>query len=623
MSQETPTRHAVRMLDIQTINQIAAGEVVESPAAAVKELVENALDAGSTRILVELENSGKKLIRVTDNGQGMSATDAEIALERHATSKIRRVEDLAQISTLGFRGEAVPSIAAVSRMTIETATEDGARFCITVEGGLRGEPYSRAGAAGTVVSIEDLFFNTPARLRFLKSDTTELRLCVECVQRLAMSYHEVSFTLKHNGSVLMQTPGGDNAMGAIAAVWGHDLARAVVPVDRYSGGVRITGIVSPPHFTKSTRSYQWFFVNRRPIRSRSLAMAVEVAFRTLTPERRFPVCALWLDIDPARIDCNVSPTKTEVKFQDDGLVFDAVRHAIRDALLAYGMIPSAEAIANANQAIHEVTPQPSGPLLIDPNQPPQTPGLFAPGPEFSNAATPQGSSFGPAFREMLSRLEAQRESEGLTPDSGLPEAAPNESMDAFLDGLRVIGQSMNTFIIAQNKQGLLIIDQHVAHERILFEMLCGKRGQAPMEVQSLLVPATLNLEAQGAAILAEHLETVRAVGFDVEEFGAGTFLIRSVPAALRNRNPASVLQDIVEDLLETSGRERVVSVREKIWITCSCKMAIKAGDPLGMAEMERLLQDLALSENPYLCPHGRPITLLISNNDLLRKFKRA
>lgn len=316
---------SVRLLDPHTVNQIAAGEVVERPASVVKELVENALDAGATRIEVELVHSGKSLIRVADNGTGMDVADACQALQRHATSKIVSVDDLQAVRSLGFRGEALPSIASVSRMTLSTALGDGLRTILRVEGGECAEPAGAAGPKGTEVRVEDLFYNTPARLKFLKSDTTELGQAMEHVSRYAIAYPGVAFTMTHNGQLAIRTSGSGDMLEAISDVWGREVARTLARVHMDVAGLAISGFVSPPHITKPTRAYQYLYVNGRPVRTRTLTVAVDQAFRDLTPERRYPMLVLLIDIDPARIDVNVSPTKSEVKFQQEGAAFDAIR----------------------------------------------------------------------------------------------------------------------------------------------------------------------------------------------------------------------------------------------------------------------------------------------------------
>ncbi|MCH7944895.1 MAG: DNA mismatch repair endonuclease MutL, partial [Armatimonadetes bacterium] len=451
----------IRLLDPHTVNQIAAGEVVERPASVVKELVENALDAGAGRIEVGLEGCGRKAIRVADDGSGMGLDGARLALQRHATSKISSVDDLSSVSSLGFRGEALPSIASVSRLTLSTGTRDGVRHVLCLEGGQAAEPHAESGPRGTTVTVEDLFFNTPARLKFLKTDATELAAVVDVVSKYAVSRPDVLFRLSHGTASLVETTGSGDALTVLAEVWGRDAAKALAPVDAFNGTARVTGYVSPPHFTKPNRSLYWMFVNGRPVRSKTLTAALDTAFRSLTPDRRFPLACLDVSIDPAKVDVNVSPTKSEVRFHQDGAVFDALRRAVKSALLEHGMVPDAEAVAVADQALRDARGDVSAAAV-----------QLA---MMAGAPAPQGAP---------PTLEAE-----------------SRAMPDMLNGLRVLGQAADTFIIAENDAGLLIIDQHVAHERVLYEQLRAARGAAPIEVQKLLAPETLHVARRGAELL--------------------------------------------------------------------------------------------------------------------------
>lgn len=587
----------VRLLDAHTVNQIAAGEVVERPASVVKELVENALDAGASRIEVALQDSGKALISVSDDGSGMHLEDAQTALLRHATSKIQSADDLLGVQSLGFRGEALPSIASVSRFTLSTAVQDGLRNVIFVEGGQLSEPSGAAGPRGTEVRVEDLFFNTPARLKFLKSDSTELGNCLDHINRYAIGSPHVAFLVTHNGQTALQTSGSGDRLEAISGVWGREVAKSLAEVDSLTAGIHVTGYVSAPHMTRPTRAYQFLYVNGRPVRARMLTAALDQAYRDLTPEKRYPVVALFVEVDPARLDVNVSPTKSEVKFQSEGQVFDAIRYAIRSALDQHGMMPSAAGIAAANEALSSIR-------SLD---------------AFGFAPSNLASTFEASFLAQM-------------PLDSTPLAIPQEEPQVgsskypfieLLDGLRVLGQIMNTFIIADTGRGLVIIDQHVAHERIIYEYLCGIKGDTPVEKQHLLTPETMTLDKRAVVLLKERLDEIERVGYELEMFGGDTVIVRSVPAALRSKNPLKVLQDLIDELVDATVARRLTPTREQIWITSSCKMAVKAGDPLSIAEMEKLIQDLATTENPYMCPHGRPITITLSKHELLRKFKRA
>jgi DNA mismatch repair protein MutL len=591
----------IRLLDPHTINQIAAGEVVERPASVVKELVENALDSGASRIEVELGDCGRALIRVSDDGCGMTLDEAQVALQRHATSKISSADDLMSVATLGFRGEALPSIASVSRMTLCSGSEDGLRHVLRVEGGDVAPSAGVGGPRGTEVRVEDLFFNTPARLKFLKSDSTELGACLEHLSKYAIGYPSVSFTVTHNGQQALTTTGSGDLLQAISEVWGRETARALAEIDCEAAGLHVRGFVSPPHVTRPTRAYQYVFVNGRPVRSRTLMAALDQAFRDLTPEKRYPVVVLHLSVDADRVDVNVSPTKSEVKFQHEGSAFDAIRYSIRSGLMEHGMMPSASGVAVVNEALAAQRP------------------LAAEAFHF-RLPTPQAT-----YEAVYSP------SEEPVPEFGVQASAPDPffmvqseryPFGELLDGLRVLGQSMATFIVAETSRGLVIIDQHVAHERILYEYLCGLKGPTAIEKQALLTPETLHLDKRAAVLLREKLDEVVRVGFDIEPFGGESFIVRSAPAALRGKNALKVLQDLVDELVDSSVTRRLVPTREQIWITSACKMAVKAGDPLTIAEMEKLIVDLASTENPYLCPHGRPITITLGRDELLRKFKR-
>ncbi|HVT13943.1 MAG TPA: DNA mismatch repair endonuclease MutL [Fimbriimonadaceae bacterium] len=586
----------VRLLDAHTVNQIAAGEVVERPASVVKELVENALDAGASRVEVELVESGKTLIRVSDNGCGMTLEDARQALQRHATSKIVSADDLLGVQTLGFRGEALPSIASVSHLTLSTASEDGIRSVLRVDGSKILDPGHTAGPRGTEVAVEELFYNTPARLKFLKSDTTELGACLEVVSKLAIGYPSVSFRMTHNGQEALSTSGSGDLLGAIADVWGRDMARSLAEIDTSLAGLRLRGFVSPPHVTRPTRAYQYIYVNGRPVRTRTLTAALDQAYRDLTPEKRFPLLVLLMEVDPAKVDVNVSPTKSEVKFQSEGQAFEGLRIAIKSALMEHGMMPSAAGLAAANEALQAALHYPN---TQHPNPPtPQYPGSF----------------------ESSILIQSPLPASGIEAPSVITDRYPFGNL---LDGLKVIGQAMNTFIVAETTNGIVIVDQHVAHERILYEYLCGLKGSSAIEKQALLVPQTLHLDRRSAVLLREKLDEVIRVGFDLEPFGGESYVVRAVPAAIRSKDPLKVLRDLVDELVDSSVTRRLVPTREQIWITSACHMAVKAGDPLSHAEMEKLIVDLATTENPYLCPHGRPITITLTVNDLLRKFHRT
>jgi DNA mismatch repair protein MutL len=352
--------------------------------------------------------------------------------------------------------------------------------------------------------------------------------------------------------------------------------------------------------TRHTRSYQYLAVNGRPVRTRTLTAAIDQAYRDLTPEKRYPLVALNLEMDPGRLDVNVSPTKSEVKFQQEGQVFDVIRVAIKSALMEHGMMPSAESVALVNQVLASNRATPTS---------------------FAGGATPWNVMAMEAQAPLESLRVALPESGVIAPDMPTPEGS--YPFAELLDGLRVLGQAMNTFIVAETARGIVIIDQHVAHERILYEYLCGLKGPSAIEKQALLTPVALHLDRRQAVLFRDKVAEVEAIGFELEPFGGESYLVRAAPAALRGKDPARVLLDLVDELIEAGVSRRLAPTREQIWITSSCKMAVKAGDPLSLPEMERLIVDLAATDNPYMCPHGRPITLTLSKDELFRKFKRT
>jgi DNA mismatch repair protein MutL len=372
-------------------------------------------------------------------------------------------------------------------------------------------------------------------------------------------------------------------------------------VEFNAAGMRLSGFVSPPQMTKPTRAYQYLYVNGRPVRTRTLTAAVDQAFRDLTPDKRYPLLVLLIEIDPARIDVNVSPTKSEIKFQQEGQAFDAIRLSLKSALMEHGMMPTAEGIAAANEAMQQAAPRQ------------EFAGTYAPYQAATDAQAP-----------LLVDHRIPEDQPPTTEYSPLSPQSPSQlPFVSLLDGLKVIGQSMNTFIIAETAHGLVVIDQHVAHERILYEYLCGLKGPTAIEKQALLVPQTLHLDRRSAILLRDKIDEITNVGFELDPFGGESYVIRAVPAAIRNKDPIKVLRDLVDELVESSVTRRLVPTREQIWITSSCKMAVKAGDPLSFPEMEKLIVDLATTENPYLCPHGRPITITLSKDALMRMFKRT
>ena len=662
----------VQILDENTANQIAAGEVVERPAAAVKELVENALDAGARRVLVELEEGGKYLLRVTDDGVGMSREDAVLSLQRHATSKIRTADDLFQITTMGFRGEALPSIASVSQMTVVTKAagdDEGVGVQIRCAGGTLEEVSEVGARAGTSITVENLFYNVPARLKFLKSSSTELNHIVELMQRFALARPDVSFRLLHSGGEVFASGGGGSQMDACVHVFGRETARHLVPLNHDAAGLRVTGFIGTPAALKTSRSAQHTFVNTRFVRNKAVTRALDEAYKSVQTLHgaRYPAAVVMIDVDPSQVDVNVSPTKTEVRFTREGDIYAAVYKAVGEALMAGGLVPTITQKMNPRAA-------------IAPNHAPPAPNNGGAGRESSRErierehptllavpSRPAGNTrqeprdmaaFNEAYQERARQAMDEDPFEGGLPPTPSPggkgqdwspaassaplplgEGLGRGSEDAAtgadyrghdLSTLRVLAQTRNMYILAQTDDALVLIDQHIAHERVLYEkLLAGAEGAGGgVPTQRLMMPFTLELSRREALVIEKRLEDLRRAGFDLEPFGGDSFVVRSVPASVAQKHlkaqggPEEVLREIVDELVEKSVSRRLLLPAEEVLITASCKMAVKAGDPLSFDEMNALVSDLLKSDNPYTCPHGRPIIVELPNGDLDRKFGR-
>lgn len=617
MTKATESSNRIALLDEHTANRIAAGEVIERPASVVKELVENSIDAGSSAITVTLEEGGKELIKVTDNGCGMTREDAVLSLQRHATSKIREAEDLDAIATLGFRGEALPSIASVSVLELVTKheSEDGVR--LEVEAGTITNLETVGAPQGTSISIRKLFFNTPARLKFLKSSQTELGHITDLVGKFAMAYPSIHFRLMHNSREVLSSPATGKSINSITQVMGKDAAKQLAPISFETPAMRVTGYVSNPSLTRINRSSQVFFVNGRPVRSKTMTHALDVAYRGLLMPGRYAVCVIFVEMAPDLVDVNVHPTKAEVKFSSEHEVHSAIHKAVNAALMEGAAAPT----------ITDSTPRPSQPLRLTPDQRVRRQGVLVDRPAVTDLT---------AFQEALRRRRDEALADPGTADpfvwqpgvgvpveeSPVPEADFDAVRTVALRSVKVIGQARNTYIVAQCEDGVLIIDQHVAHERVLFDRMIEQQ-EGRSAVQGLVIPVSLSLSPKEAAIVSQRLEQLRQVGFELEPFGGDAYVMRGAPASLKPADCEAVLRDVITELVDLSVAKHLLVKAEQVLITASCKMAIKAGDPLSMEEMERLVEDLLQCKNPFVCPHGRPVIVSLSNWELDRKFRRA
>lgn len=602
---------AIRLLPDDIASRIAAGEVVERPASVVKELVENSLDAGATRIEVETIDGGTKLIRVRDNGTGILSDEVALAFRRHSTSKLERATDLERIATLGFRGEALASIASVSRTTCITKHETetiGTR--LRLEGGSVVSQSPTGRPHGTELVIEDLFYNVPARRKFLRTERTERRHIDSFMTRYAIAYPGTAFSLVHDGRKKLDTPGNKRAREVLLSVYGADLGASLLEIsDELTGDhdIRVSGFVGPTTVHRANRGYLTLFINGRWIEDMRLSYAIIQAYHTLLPVKRYPVAFVMVQMPPQELDVNVHPAKAEVRFRDGDAIFRAIQRTVRttvisDAPTTAGWSPRASEADTA-------TAQQQSRARLAALQPSQSHIRF---PKRENGQAPPG--IGSADGAATSPPTPNGPTAATT-------SASRRDGDGELPPLRVIGQLATMFIIAEGPEGLYLIDQHAAHERVLYEQMRAKATQGQVASQPLLEPEVVALPADEATRLEETLPTLQELGLDVSAFGPNTYLVRAVPTQLKHLSPADLLADIA------AATEDISPVRtelEEIVIRRICKRAaVKAGQVLSREEIDRLIQDLEATENPRTCPHGRPTIVQISTADLARQFGRG
>ncbi|WP_438432918.1 DNA mismatch repair endonuclease MutL [Gorillibacterium sp. sgz500922] len=709
----------INILDDHIANQIAAGEVVERPSSVVKELVENAVDAGSTRIDVTVEEGGLQLIRVKDNGSGIADDDCEIAFARHATSKIKNGKELFQIRTLGFRGEALPSIAAVAKVEcVTTGREDGLGKRLAIEGGALVAAEETAAERGTDIRVRELFYNTPARLKYMKTIQTELGHISDYLYRIAMAHPEIAFTLRHNGHTLLNTLGNGDLLGVLAAVYGASTAKSMVEVKAEDLDYVIHGFVSRPETTRTGRAALTLVVNGRYIRSFAVTQAILRAYHTLLPVNRYPVGALHLTMDPSLLDVNVHPSKLEVRFSKEAELVALTEAAVREALGRQTLIPGGSrtpvgknAVVQEQFALYrpdEGNPAERSPL---PPAPPEREGdaPFFGGQGAARSDAAAGSPFGRTagagpsgsaawqegvrpfpqegtaspgepnpFRPVTNAADLRMPG-GFTADrgrtaSGNPAQAPAggaprsaaEGTGAYPrpaspgtpygrpagggsggmltaeqlarlsspeDGsapvlpsfpkLEPVGQVHGTYLVAQNEEGMYLIDQHAAHERINYEYYRDKFGRPGEESQELLLPLTLEFTSAEAAVLESRLTLLEQAGLYLEPFGGSSFLVRAYPHWLPAGEEKALVEEMIDWVLTEKKALDLAAFRDAAAAMCSCKASIKANQPITRADMESLLDRLAACRNPYTCPHGRPILISFTLYELEKLFKRV
>ncbi len=576
----------IAVLEPVIANQIAAGEVVERPASVVKELVENALDAGATRIEVAVTDGGRQMVRVRDNGYGMGEQDAILCLQRHATSKIRTPEDLHQIATLGFRGEALPSIASVSELRLVTRQEGAEHgHQVLVEGGaVTG--FEKVGCpVGTDITVRNLFFNVPARLKFLKTAGTEMEHITTHMTAFALLHHNVAFRLEHNGRQVLSAPACEDLRDAVARVWGPDIAREMISVRLEQEPLRIIGEVGKPSVARPNRNHQLFFVNGRPVRNRALGYSIHEAYHTLLTQGRHAVAVINIELDPRLVDVNVHPAKHEVRFTREWDVANAVRRAIRNALESAHLLSRDPGLVDRTMAAQAAAVAPA------------------------TGATATGENVQPQLD-----LFSEETVASLTPAGEAGHRLPLYC--------RPLGQINQTYIVCDTHDGMLIIDQHALHERIIYEQLAAAEQARQTDMQLLAVPQTLTVSARETQAIEQNLEQLAQIGFQLEPFGRDTFLIRAVPAMLSHQNHERILRDVVDDLVAHGSPRSYRAARDLVLRTMACKAAIKAGDALAPEEMEGLLAQMRGSQLPFHCNHGRPTMFAVPLDLLERRFAR-
>ena len=650
----------IHVLSEAVANKIAAGEVVERPASVVKELLENSLDAGSTRIRLQVEAGGKKLIQITDNGCGMVRDDALLAFERHATSKLKNAEDLLNVATLGFRGEALPSIASVSRLRLEThAPDDAAGTIVEINGGKIFKVEEAGLPLGTSITVRDLFFNTPARKKFLKSESTELSHIASLVTHYALAHPDKHFELHSATNAMLVAPPVAGHSERVYQVFGKEVLdqliplAALQPLERIGlpqpppwrrkennddgeaapsgpGELRLHGFVSKPEIQKLNRNSIYIFVNERLIRDRLVQHAITEAYRNIIPPTVFPVVLLFLEMPTAEVDVNVHPSKTEVRFRQQTFTHDFVRDAIRAALMKARPVP---------QFVSEISAHPTASPSLSPgaNLSPQGAtwrDLYAPaGPASFELKAPEAPPIPQRFAfqggiaiEANAAVSLARAPE-IVPDDGCapvfaeePEA-PSQ-LAPSLASLKPLGQIRNSFILAVNEEGLWIVDQHVAHERVLFEKVLKQRAAQTVESQRLLMPLILELTPAQLAVFAEISDELAKNGFEAEPFGTRSVAVKVSPAGVDASQVEHMLHELFEQLAREDQKVNLETVRTRIAASIACHAAIKVNMPLEQNKMEWLLAELAKTEFPIACPHGRPVVLRYSMKDIQKAFKR-
>ncbi|WP_335872843.1 DNA mismatch repair endonuclease MutL [Bacillus sp. 2205SS5-2] len=621
-------------LDDILSNKIAAGEVVERPASVVKELVENSIDANSTKIEIFVEEAGLNVIRIVDNGDGIEEEDVLTAFQRHATSKIKDENDLFRIRTLGFRGEALPSIASVSMLELATSTGEGPGTTIKLAGGKLTMHEKSSSRKGTDITISGLFYNTPARLKYMKTIHTELGNITDVVNRLALSHPEVAIILRHNERLLLQSNGNGDVRQVLAAIYGMNIAKKMSPIEANSLDFQVKGFVSLPEITRASRNYLSTMINGRFIKNYSLAKAISEGYHTLLPIGRYPIALLSIQMDPLLVDVNVHPSKMEVRLSKEqelnALVTDAIKKAFKTMeLIPSGYVPKVEKPKSEQETLEldhlnteETAKKRSFPSSYQKEQ-------LLPKEEMKKIYEYEPLKNDPFTVTEKEQVEEDFFFQGSSQEDGEEldledpkESAPEGTPASRVPPLYPIGQMHGTYILAQNEKGLYLIDQHAAQERIKYEFFREKVGEVANELQELLVPYTFEYSSDESIKIQEHLEELKKVGVFLEPFGMNAFIVQSHPQWLPKGDEEQLIQEMIQQLLSMKS-VNIKKLREEAAILMSCKGSIKANHHLRNDEIQALLDTLRESSDPFTCPHGRPIIVHYSTYEMEKMFKRV
>ncbi len=579
----------IKLLSDEVINQIAAGEVIARPASCVKEMLENAIDAGATSITVKIEKAGKALIEVKDNGSGMSGEDAKNAFLRHATSKIKSAEDLNGISTLGFRGEALASIASISKIEILTKTDgDEAGTYLYMEGGKVKKEEKKTSNTGTIIKVRDIFYNTPARLKFLKSDYTEEIHIVDTVVSQGLAKENVSFNLTVDDRELVFFPQKSFLKDRIRIIYGKEIYDALIPLAYYSDSIKVEGFITKPEVSKASRNFQFLFVNGRNISNRSIMFALSEGYGTFLMRGKYPVAFLFLEVNPAAVDVNVHPTKAEVKFREDRLVFNAVKKAVEEALQKA-----------------ELTPY----IGVE-NVPPEN---------RANPFSPEGVKN--ALTDYFASEQAQLfdgKKAYVQPDTSAFEVKSQKRPSMWM---RALGQLHKTYIIGEDEGNIIIIDQHAAHEKVLYERVSEEIENGKLKIQEMLIHEIVHLTPQEKLLVDKNIIVFEKAGFTFEPFGENDYKVSAQPVMIKHKAAEPFIREIIESIKEKNKAD-IKEILRDIAARVACRAAVKAGDELGKEEIEALLEEYFESEAPYSCPHGRPAMIKIPFDEVEKMFKR-